>query len=170
MSARLARHIQNLPEDLKVCRPCGPTRVLAWRIPGTGEPGGLLSMGSHRVGHDWRDAAAAGHVTWEQQPEEHEWTLLSIMTSGSFIPSVYTEQVRFHSSKLRGFCSGLLRDDPKIIITTAAEVIVTGYSQTSPLTSQKSHLLPDFFDNFVFYFSVAGKNCFHFFLIKINLY
>ena len=28
------------------------SRVLAWRIPGTGEPGGLLSMGSHRVGHD----------------------------------------------------------------------------------------------------------------------
>ena len=26
--------------------------VLAWRIPGTGEPGGLTSMGSHRVGHD----------------------------------------------------------------------------------------------------------------------
>ena len=26
--------------------------VLAWRIPGTGKPGGLLSMGSHRVGHD----------------------------------------------------------------------------------------------------------------------
>ena len=26
--------------------------VLAWRIPGTGEPGGLPSMGSHRVGHD----------------------------------------------------------------------------------------------------------------------
>ena len=33
--------------------------VLAWRIPGTGEPGGLPSMGSHRVGHDWSDAAAA---------------------------------------------------------------------------------------------------------------
>ena len=28
------------------------SRVLAWRIPGTGEPGGLPSMGSHRVGHD----------------------------------------------------------------------------------------------------------------------
>ena len=26
--------------------------VLAWRIPGMGEPGGLLSLGSHRVGHD----------------------------------------------------------------------------------------------------------------------
>ena len=33
--------------------------VLAWRIPGTEEPGGLPSMGSHRVGHDWSDLAAA---------------------------------------------------------------------------------------------------------------
>ena len=33
--------------------------VLAWRIPGTGEPGGLPSMGSHRVGHGGSDLAAA---------------------------------------------------------------------------------------------------------------
>ena len=33
--------------------------VLAWRIPGTGEPGGLPSMGLHRVGHDWSDLAVA---------------------------------------------------------------------------------------------------------------
>ena len=33
--------------------------VLAWRIPGTGEPGGLPSMGLHRVGHDGSDLAAA---------------------------------------------------------------------------------------------------------------
>ena len=33
--------------------------VLAWRIPGTGEPGGLPSLGSSRVGHDWSDLAAA---------------------------------------------------------------------------------------------------------------
>ena len=33
--------------------------VLAWRIPGMGEPDGLPSMGSHRVGHDWSDLAAA---------------------------------------------------------------------------------------------------------------
>ena len=33
--------------------------VLAWRIPGTGEPGGLPSMGSHRDGHDGSDLAAA---------------------------------------------------------------------------------------------------------------
>ena len=33
--------------------------VLAWKIPETGEPGGLPSMGSHRVRHDWSDLAAA---------------------------------------------------------------------------------------------------------------
>ena len=33
--------------------------VLTWRIPGTGEPGGLPSMGLHRVGHDWSDLEAA---------------------------------------------------------------------------------------------------------------
>ena len=33
--------------------------ILAWRIPGTEEPDGLPSMGSHRVGHDWGDLAAA---------------------------------------------------------------------------------------------------------------
>ena len=48
--------------------------VLAWRIPGTGEPGGLPFMGLHRVRHDWSDLAAAAaefylecfmhHVTW----------------------------------------------------------------------------------------------------------
>ena len=33
--------------------------ILAWRIPGMEEPGGLPSMGLHRVGHDWSDLAAA---------------------------------------------------------------------------------------------------------------
>ena len=47
--------------------------VLAWRIPGTGEPGGLPSMGSHGVRHDWIDLAAAaaaaadGHSTFQPQ-------------------------------------------------------------------------------------------------------
>ena len=36
--------------------------ILAWRIPWTEDPGGLLSMGSHRVGHDWGDLAAAAAV------------------------------------------------------------------------------------------------------------
>ena len=49
--------------------------VLAWRIPGTEEPRGLPSMGSHRVGHDWSDLAVAGVVVmhtkykvWVQTP------------------------------------------------------------------------------------------------------
>ena len=39
--------------------------VLAWRIPGTGEPGGLPSLGSHRVGHDWSDLVIAIIELWE---------------------------------------------------------------------------------------------------------
>ena len=36
--------------------------VLAWRIPEMGEPGGLPSMGSHGVGHDWSNLAAAAEI------------------------------------------------------------------------------------------------------------
>ena len=36
--------------------------VLAWRIPETGEPGGLPSMWSHRVGHNWSDLAVAAVI------------------------------------------------------------------------------------------------------------
>ena len=39
-------------EDLLEEEMATHSNVLAWRIPGMGEPGGLLSMGSHRVGHD----------------------------------------------------------------------------------------------------------------------
>ena len=39
--------------------------ILAWRILGTEEPGGLLSMGSHRVGHNWNDLAAAAAAAAE---------------------------------------------------------------------------------------------------------
>ena len=45
--------------------------VLAWRNPGTVEPGGLLSMGSHRVGHNWSDLAV---VMWELDYKE-SWVL-----------------------------------------------------------------------------------------------
>ena len=41
--------------------------VLAWRIPGTGEPGGLLSTGLHRVRHDWSNLAAAAVITLEEK-------------------------------------------------------------------------------------------------------
>ena len=45
--------------------------VLAWRIPGTAEPGGLPSMGSHRVRHDSSDlAAAAAYMQFRKQQLE----------------------------------------------------------------------------------------------------
>ena len=45
--------------------------VLAWRIPGTGKPDGLPSMGSHRVGHDWSDLVAA---TAALERSVHSWS------------------------------------------------------------------------------------------------
>ena len=45
-----------------------PSSVLAWRIPGMGEPGGLPSMGLHRVGHDWSNLAAAASIFQTQIP------------------------------------------------------------------------------------------------------
>ena len=47
-------HFHALEEEM-----AAHSSVLAWRIPGTGKPGGLPSMGSHRIRHDWRDLAAA---------------------------------------------------------------------------------------------------------------
>ena len=62
--------------------------VLAWRIPGKEEPGGLPSMGSHRVGHDWSDlaaAAATSPVITHLEPDilecEVKWALESITTN-----------------------------------------------------------------------------------------
>ena len=55
MTERLQFHFHALEKEMAT-----HSSVLAWRIPGTAEPGGLPSMGSHRVGHDWSDLAADG--------------------------------------------------------------------------------------------------------------
>ena len=47
--------------------------VLAWRIPGTGEPGGLPSLGSHRVGHDGSNLAAAAARHQEENTGEESF-------------------------------------------------------------------------------------------------
>ena len=54
MTKRLHFHFPALEKEM-----APHSSVLAWRIPGTGEPGGLPSMGSHRVRHDCSDSAAA---------------------------------------------------------------------------------------------------------------
>ena len=53
--------------------------VLVWRIPGMGEPGGLLSMGLHRVRHDWSDLAAAAAA--EPMSQKSSVICLSIPSS-----------------------------------------------------------------------------------------
>ena len=46
--------------------------VLAWRIPGMGEPGGLPSTRSHRIGHDWSNLAAAAAAEQTRCPPVNE--------------------------------------------------------------------------------------------------
>ena len=62
--------------------------VLAWRIPGTAEPGGLPSMGSHRIGHHWSDLAAAAWYTtktlklrWKDYPNRRFSQVFCFSTS-----------------------------------------------------------------------------------------
>ena len=52
--------------------------VLAWRIPGTGEPGGLPSLGSHRVGHDCSVLAAAAGLVAAHGSSVVVWELLVV--------------------------------------------------------------------------------------------
>ena len=54
ISWEMAKTIHALEKDMAT-----HSSILAWRIPGMAGPGGLLSMGSHRVGHDRSDLAAA---------------------------------------------------------------------------------------------------------------
>ena len=84
--------------------------VLAWRIPGTGEPGGLPSMGSHRIRHDWSDLAehsTVNHVSetrisynicivpflFSQLPHQFMWTrwFSSKLHSVTFSASIATD-------------------------------------------------------------------------------
>ena len=75
--------------------------VLAWRIPGMGEPGGLPSMGLHRVRHDWSDLAVAA-------AEAHLWAIAvaSIRVHGGLLVSGLSCIVSL------AFCPGLLSLQP----------------------------------------------------------
>ena len=53
--------------------------VLAWRIPGTAEPGGLPSVGSHRVGHDRSDLAAAAAAGSQERTRALSFLLFETM-------------------------------------------------------------------------------------------
>ena len=79
--------------------------VLAWRIPGTGEPHGLPSMRSHRVGHDWSDLAAAAGYMMEKAMDptpvllpgkSHGWRSLVGCSPWGRKESDTTEWLHFH--------------------------------------------------------------------------
>ena len=62
--------------------------VLAWRIPGTGDPGGLLSMGSHRVRHDWSDLVVVVELLRETSVTREmiwaiNWFTFPVLITGS---------------------------------------------------------------------------------------
>ena len=64
--------------------------VLAWRIPGMGEPGGMPSMGSHRVRHDWSDLAAAA-----DRPLSAKWCLCFLICCLGFSSLFFQERCIF---------------------------------------------------------------------------
>ena len=59
MTERLHFHFHALEKEMAT-----HSSVLAWRIPGMEEPGGLPSLGSHRVRHNWSNLAAAAAAVW----------------------------------------------------------------------------------------------------------
>ena len=68
--------------------------VLVWRIPGTGEPGGLPSTGSYRVGRDWGDLAAAAALLLDH----HTYSRL---TSGEAFVETYAKLLNKQVAELK---------------------------------------------------------------------
>ena len=90
--------------------------VFVWRIPGTGEPGGLPSMGSHRVGHDWSDLAIATVI----DPEALELTMCLSFQLFNLLIDWRLPVVGFSTSK-KGLSSALQLPSPtKIICETSS--------------------------------------------------
>ena len=56
--------------------------ILAWRIPGTEEPGGLLSMGSHSIGHEWSNLACMHACIGEGNGNPLQYSCLEIPVGG----------------------------------------------------------------------------------------
>ena len=80
--------------------------VLGWRIPGTGEPGGLPFMGSHRVRHNWSDLAAAAAAwafypnSWPPHPRA-SWSLQNIIIVEHRLPSAVHFWMRTYEYPLK---------------------------------------------------------------------
>ena len=102
--------------------------VLAWRIPGTGEPGGLPSMGSHRVGHDWSDLAAAA-AKWNKCFYQELWEPFYLWTGIWFIPFMNQITVKDLWKQMDGNCTERVMKD------SMRRVEIWGFLSSLKLTS-----------------------------------
>ena len=103
--------------------------VLAWRIPGTGEPSGLPSMGSHRVGHDCSDLAAAAAISYFV----HRVQSPSMLRSGSTSSFLNTRSCSLMTKMLRKDSRGVL---PVLLSMTCTALALAG----SPEFPKGAHL------------------------------
>ena len=119
--------------------------VLAWRIPGMGEPGGLPSMGSHRVGHDWSDLAAVGAAWLSNVPLLSNWTTTKYSI-------VYT----YHSFLIHSSVDGHLGHFHVLASVNSAAmnigvhesfwiVVFSGYMPSSGIAGSYGGFIPSFF-------------------------
>ena len=130
--------------------------VLACRIPGMGEPGGLPSMGSHRVGHNWSDLAAAAATTSDFGLWEYYCTLGGIILTGSKT-SGWTEPKftgreskisRFHSeSFITGLHMHMAQDTGKLreVLNDLKKLPTSkklSQQANTPLPELQQHLVP----------------------------
>ena len=75
--------------------------ILAWRIPGTEEPGRLPSMGLHRVGHDWSDlAAAAVWILRKENGQSHVFTWWGLRRGEEMIKLKYLQTIDHKGNQL----------------------------------------------------------------------
>ena len=87
--------------------------ILAWRIPGTEEPGGLPSMGLHRVGYDWSDLASGAAALWRTltQCGSVQTTCYSVVFTATSMPhqhSPLARHVLLVDSQLKPCCCSLV--------------------------------------------------------------
>ena len=138
--------------------------VLAWRIPGTGEPGGLPSTGSHRVRHDWSDlAAAAGYIRLLSQ-------------YGSFIPSFLSNlYIVLHSGCMVYILTNSAREFPFSTPSPASFVdfFDDGLTDWYEVITYcwKIHMYIHVFQYTIGYYSAINRNKFELVLVRwMNLH
>ena len=87
--------------------------VLAWRVPGMGEPGGRLSVGPHRVGHNWSDLAVSSSRMHHMVPSTNLWLLFCQSPWSSLCSASFMFELNFVGFSLRkGFLGRVVVKNP----------------------------------------------------------